>query len=103
ALLQAHGACSTDQPNRRDLMDIHARIAACLHIATAVLFLFVLLALGAVIGAFGALGASVGIDSRIAEWVGGLGVTFLGLMALLPLAAGTSQRAALRPSPLVGS
>jgi hypothetical protein len=67
-------------------MDIHARIAACLHIATAVLILFVLLVLGAIVGAFGALGAGVGFDPRLTEWVGGLGVLFLVLLALLPLA-----------------
>jgi hypothetical protein len=66
-------------------MDIHTRIAAILHIVTAVLGLFVLLVLGAFVGAFGALGPGFGVDHQIAEWVGGLGILFLGLFALLPL------------------
>ncbi len=66
-------------------MDIHTRIAACLHIALAVLALLVLLVLGAIIGAFGALGPGVGVDHQVAEWVGGLGILFIALCALLPL------------------
>lgn len=67
------------------LPDIHTRIAACLHIVLAVLALLVLLVLAAIVGAFGALGPGVGIDRQIAEWVGGLGILFIGLFAMLPV------------------
>lgn len=67
------------------ILDIHTRIAACLHIVLAVLALLVLLVLAAIVGAFGALGPDVGIDRQIAEWVGGLGILFIGLFALLPV------------------
>jgi hypothetical protein len=67
------------------VLDIHTRIAACLHIVLAVMALLVLLALAAIVGAFGALGPDVGIDRQIADWVGGLGILFIGLFALLPV------------------
>ena len=67
------------------ILDIHTRIAACLHIVLAALALLVLLVLAAIVGAFGALGPDVGVDRQIAEWVGGLGILFVGLFALLPV------------------
>ena len=67
-------------------MDIHTRIAAALHIALAILALLVLLVLAALVGAFGALGPGIGVDRQLAEWVGGLGILFIGLFALLPVA-----------------
>ena len=67
------------------IIDTHTRVAACLHIVLAVLGLLFLLALAAVIGAFGALGPNFGIDRQIAEWVGGLGILFILLFALLPV------------------
>ena len=67
------------------ILDTHTRVAACLHIVLAVLALLVLLVLAAIVGAFGALGPDVGIDRQIADWVGGLGILFIGLFALLPV------------------
>jgi len=66
-------------------LDTHTRVAACLHIVLAVLGLLFLLAMGALVGAFGALGPDFGIDRQIAEWVGGVGILFIGLFALLPV------------------
>ncbi|MEP6504727.1 MAG: hypothetical protein ABJD97_15415 [Betaproteobacteria bacterium] len=68
-------------------MDIHTRIAAALHIALAVLALLVLLVLAAFVGAFGALGPGIGVDHQIVEWVGGLGMLFIVLFALLAIGA----------------
>jgi hypothetical protein len=67
-------------------MDIHTRIAAILHIVTAVLMLFVVLLLGAAVGAFGALGPSIGVDPDIAAWVGGLGMMLVCVFALIAVA-----------------
>jgi hypothetical protein len=66
-------------------LDIHTRVAACLHIVLGVLGLLLLLVMGALVGAFGALGPDFGIDRQIAERVGGVGILFVGLFALLPL------------------
>jgi hypothetical protein len=66
-------------------LDTHTRVAACLHIVLGVLGLLFLLAMGALVGAFGALGPDFGIDRQIAEWVGGVGILFIGLVALLPV------------------
>ncbi len=67
-------------------MDIHTRVAAVLHIVSGILVLLVLLVLGAMVGAFGALGASFGFSPELTAWVGGIGVLFVGLFALLPIA-----------------
>ena len=67
------------------ILDTHTRVAACLHIVLAVLGLLFLLAMAALVGAFGALGPNFGIDRQIAEWVGGVGILFIGLFALLPV------------------
>ena len=67
------------------LFDTHTRIAACLHILLAALALLVLLVLAAIVGAFGALGPDIGIDHRIADWVGGVGILLIVLFALLPI------------------
>jgi hypothetical protein len=67
------------------ILDTHTRVAACLHIVLAVLALLFLMAMGALIGAFGALGPGYGVDRQIAEWVGGVGILFVGLFALLPV------------------
>ena len=64
-------------------MDLHTRIAAILHIVSGVLLLLVFAVLGAMVGAFGALGPSVGIDHDLAAWVGGIGILFVGFFALL--------------------
>jgi len=44
--------------------------------------LLVLAAIGAVVGAFGALSPSMGVDRQVAEWVGGLGLLVVALFAL---------------------
>ncbi len=63
-------------------LDTHARTAAILHIVLACLSLLMLLAIGAIIGAFGALGPSVGVDREVATWVGGIGMLLVALFAL---------------------
>ncbi|MCK9687709.1 hypothetical protein [Scleromatobacter humisilvae] len=67
------------------ILDIHTRVAACLHIVLAVLGLLFLLAMAALVGAFGALGPNYGIDRQIADWVGGVGILLIALFALLPV------------------
>jgi hypothetical protein len=62
-------------------LDTHARVAAVLHIVLACFSLMVLLAIAAVIGAFGALGPSWGVDREIATWVGGIGMMVVALFA----------------------
>jgi hypothetical protein len=64
-------------------MDLHTRVAAILHIVSGALLLLVFAVLGAMVGAFGALGPSIGVDRDLAAWVGGLGILFLGIFALL--------------------
>jgi hypothetical protein len=63
-------------------LDTHARVAAVLHIVLACLSLMVLLAIAAVVGAFGALGPSWGVDRELATWVGGIGMMVVALFAL---------------------
>ena len=63
-------------------LDTHARVAAVLHIVLACLSLMVLLAIAAVVGAFGALGPSWGVDREVATWVGGIGMMVVALFAL---------------------
>ena len=67
-------------------MDIHIRVAAILHIVCGALLLLVFVVLGAVVGAFGALGPSIGVDHNLADWVGGIGMLFVGFFALLAIA-----------------
>ena len=64
-------------------LDTHARVAAVLHIVLASLSLLVLLVIGAAVGAFGALGPSVGVDREIAAWLGGVGVLLVAVFALV--------------------
>jgi len=63
-------------------LDTHARTAAILHIVLACLSLMVLAAIGAIIGAFGALGPGWGVDREVAEVVGGIGLLVVALFAL---------------------
>ena len=66
-------------------LDTHSRVAAVLHIVLASLSLLVLLAIGALVGAFGAYGASMGVERQIAEWVGGIGMILVASFAVIAL------------------
>ena len=67
------------------ILDTHARVAAILHIVLASLSLLVLLVIGALVGAFGAYGASIGVERQIAEWVGGIGMILVASFAVIAL------------------
>ena len=66
-------------------LDTHARIAAVLHIVMGGLSLLVLLAIGALVGAFGAYGASFGVERGLAEMVGGIGMIVVGSFVLVAI------------------
>jgi hypothetical protein len=66
-------------------LDTHARVAAALHIVLASLSLLVLLVVGTLVGAFGAYGASLGVERQIAEWVGGIGMIVVASFAVIAL------------------
>jgi hypothetical protein len=68
------------------IIDTHVRIAAILHIVLGSIALLVLLVIGAAVGAFGALGASMGVEQSVAEWVGGIGMIFISLFAVVVIA-----------------
>src|SRR6516225_2317781 len=74
------------------ILDTHARVAAILHIVLASLSLLVLLVIGALVGAFGAYGASIGVERQIAEWVGGIGMILVASGAVLLLRGSDSGR-----------
>ena len=58
-------------------IDTHVRVAAILHIVMASFALLVLAAIGAMVGAFGAFGASMGVAREVAEFVGGVGMILI--------------------------
>ena len=66
-------------------LDTHARVAAVLHIVMGDLSLLVLLAIGALVGAFGAYGASFGVERQLAEVVGGVGLIVVGCFVLVAI------------------
>jgi len=66
-------------------LDTHARIAAVLHIVMGGLSLLVLLVIGAMVGAFGAYGASFGVERGLAEMVGGIGMIVVGSFVLVAI------------------
>jgi hypothetical protein len=66
-------------------LDTHARIAAVLHIVLGGLSLLVLLVIGAMVGAFGAYGASLGVERGLAEVVGGIGMIVVGSFVLVAI------------------
>ncbi len=78
----ARFADSSTLPCHTMPLDTHTRVAAFLHIVLASLALLVLLAIGAIVGAFGALGPSWGVEPEVASWVGGVGL-FIVLMFVL--------------------
>jgi hypothetical protein len=67
------------------IIDTHARVAAILHIVLASLWLLLLLVIGALVGAFGAYGASIGVERQVAEWVGGIGMIVVAVLAMIAL------------------
>jgi hypothetical protein len=67
------------------VLDTHTRVAAVLHIVLASLSLLLLMVLGAVVAAFGAYGASIGVARQVAEWVGGIGMILVVSFALVAI------------------
>jgi hypothetical protein len=66
-------------------LDTHARVAGILHIVLASLSLLVLLVIGALVGAFGAYGTSIGVERQVAELVGGIGMILVASFAVIAL------------------
>ena len=64
-------------------IDTHVRVAAALHIVMAAFALLVLAAIGAMVGAFGAFGASMGVQREVAEVVGGVGMILVLAFAVI--------------------
>ena len=58
-------------------IDTHVRVAAVLHIVMATFGLLVLAVIGAMVGAFGTFGASMGFAREVAEFVGGVGLILI--------------------------
>jgi len=65
-------------------IDTHVRVAAILHIVMAAFALLVLAVVGAMVGAFGAFGTSIGVQREVAEFVGGVGmILILGFVVIV--------------------
>ena len=77
---------STALPHTLMKIDTHVRVAAVLHIVMACLGLLFLLVVGAMVGAFGALGSDWGVPRDVAAWVGGIGLILVVAFALLVIA-----------------